>query len=248
MGQPMGLPLCRVPDTGRPAWWTVGAVWPGLVVASRCHIRHYRHGPGSGTWHRPCSGRGPVALTGSTGDIMVRLSIALMLILVAPLGAQARDTGQAVLPPGESPPPGMCRIWIDGVPAGRQPAPTDCATAIRRRPPNARVIFGQELRGSRATDRGRQGLVPIPVPNLDNDQVKQAEPPQRAVAPDRAPEVTPEQIPGAKPRGTKPPVVKPPERRDPVVPHHEPRTIPQRPPASTPNPPPQKPRIPHRGM
>ena len=39
------------------------------------------------------------------------------------------------------PPPGMCRIWVDNVPAARQPAPTDCATAIRNKPPNARVIF-----------------------------------------------------------------------------------------------------------
>ena len=39
------------------------------------------------------------------------------------------------------PPPGMCRVWVDNVPAARQPAPTDCATAIRNKPPNARVIF-----------------------------------------------------------------------------------------------------------
>jgi hypothetical protein len=39
------------------------------------------------------------------------------------------------------PPAGMCRIWVDNVPAARQPAPTSCATAIRNKPPNARVIF-----------------------------------------------------------------------------------------------------------
>ena len=38
----------------------------------------------------------------------------------------------------------MCRVWLDGVRADRQPAPTDCATAVRNRPPNARVIFGQQ--------------------------------------------------------------------------------------------------------
>jgi hypothetical protein len=40
----------------------------------------------------------------------------------------------------------MCRIWIDGVPPGQQPAPTDCSTAERRRPANARVIYGDDTR------------------------------------------------------------------------------------------------------
>jgi hypothetical protein len=38
----------------------------------------------------------------------------------------------------------MCRIWLDGVPPGQQPAPTDCATAVRNRPANGRVIFGDD--------------------------------------------------------------------------------------------------------
>lgn len=36
----------------------------------------------------------------------------------------------------------MCRIWLDGVPPGQQPEPTDCATAVRERPAGSRVIFG----------------------------------------------------------------------------------------------------------
>ncbi|MEP6692005.1 MAG: hypothetical protein ABJD07_12675, partial [Gemmatimonadaceae bacterium] len=60
--------------------------------------------------------------------------------LALPLGAQGfapkRDDGATK---EQRPPQGMCRIWIDGVPASRQPAPTDCPTAIRNRPPNARV-------------------------------------------------------------------------------------------------------------
>jgi hypothetical protein len=36
----------------------------------------------------------------------------------------------------------MCRVWINGVPANKQPAPTDCWTALRDRPPNGRVLFG----------------------------------------------------------------------------------------------------------
>ena len=48
------------------------------------------------------------------------------------------------VPKAHLPPPGMCRIWIDNVPAGQQPAPTDCANAIRNRPPNGRVVFSDD--------------------------------------------------------------------------------------------------------
>ena len=57
----------------------------------------------------------------------------------APAPAPARDDE---VPREYEPPAGLCRVWVDGVPADRQPAPTDCATAVRNRPNNARVIFG----------------------------------------------------------------------------------------------------------
>ena len=62
-------------------------------------------------------------------------------ISTAALQAQTAPSG---VPDSHRPPPGMCRIWIDGVPPAHQPAPTDCATAIRKRPMNARVVFGSE--------------------------------------------------------------------------------------------------------
>lgn len=49
------------------------------------------------------------------------------------------------VPKGHLPPRGMCRVWIDGVPPGRQPAVTTCAQAERDRVQygaNARVIYG----------------------------------------------------------------------------------------------------------
>ena len=97
---------------------------------------------------------------------MIRFALLVLLAAAAPLGAQARDQSTTDIPPGDRPPPGMCRIWLNGVPASRQPAPTDCATAIRRRPPNARVIFGDELRQfrrdkgverNRDKEKGKQG-------------------------------------------------------------------------------------------
>lgn len=58
-----------------------------------------------------------------------------------PAQAQKGRGKDAPIPKAYLPPAGMCRIWVDNVPAARQPAPTDCATAIRNKPPNARVIF-----------------------------------------------------------------------------------------------------------
>lgn len=52
------------------------------------------------------------------------------------------------VPPGYEPPRGMCRIWIDSVPARQQPAPTDCPTAVRNKPRNGRVIWGQAADGN----------------------------------------------------------------------------------------------------
>jgi hypothetical protein len=59
---------------------------------------------------------------------------------VAPLSAQSR--GNQGVPPGQMPPAGMCRVWFDGVAPGRQPRPTDCASARANVPRNARVIYG----------------------------------------------------------------------------------------------------------
>src|SRR3954447_11885333 len=63
---------------------------------------------------------------------------------------QRRDQ---VVPPGFLPPAGMCRIWINDVPPGQQPAPTDCASAVRNRPSNGRVIFGDDYVKPRKNDR-----------------------------------------------------------------------------------------------
>lgn len=72
-----------------------------------------------------------------------------MLLLAAPLGAQAKGGSRAdSIPAAYMPPPGMCRVWIEGVPPDRQPAPTDCATAARNRPANGRVVFGDDKTAS----------------------------------------------------------------------------------------------------
>jgi len=62
-----------------------------------------------------------------------------------------------IIPQAFYPPAGMCRIWINEVPAGRQPAPTDCASAVRNRPANGKVLFGDDPpKGKKTkTDKGK---------------------------------------------------------------------------------------------
>jgi len=80
----------------------------------------------------------------------------------APVGAQQgsqRDstpkTKSSPIPADSRPPKGMCRIWLDGVPAAQQPAPTDCPTALKNRPSTGRVVFGDDADSSskRAADK-----------------------------------------------------------------------------------------------
>jgi hypothetical protein len=77
------------------------------------------------------------------------LAISVMAAAATPLGAQGREReSRSEVPRAYLPPPGMCRIWLDNVPPAQQPAPTDCASAVRNRPENGRVIFNDAKRGS----------------------------------------------------------------------------------------------------
>src|SRR5215213_4329336 len=56
------------------------------------------------------------------------------------------------VPPGYLPPPGQCRVWYDGRPAGHQSSAVSCAAAeqVARRDHAARVVYGG--------DRGERGF------------------------------------------------------------------------------------------
>lgn len=60
-------------------------------------------------------------------------------------GLPKRQWTPPVIPPEYRPPAGMCRIWIEGVQPSQQPAPTDCVTAVRNKPANGTVIFGEDV-------------------------------------------------------------------------------------------------------
>lgn len=82
----------------------------------------------------------------------MKKSATLIIGILAVLGsrtasAQAgnRDSRDKEIPVASRPPAGMCRIWLDSVPPAQQPAPTDCATAVRNRPAKGRVVFGDDF-------------------------------------------------------------------------------------------------------
>ncbi len=73
--------------------------------------------------------------------IAASAAVVLMPQLMAAQGKQKEDTS-VVIPDGARPPEGMCRVWLRDVPERQQPAPTDCATALRTRPRNSILLFG----------------------------------------------------------------------------------------------------------
>jgi hypothetical protein len=92
----------------------------------------------------------------------MKLSVALLIGVVAfgtpsVVEAQGRGRGDQKarsddIPASMRPPAGMCRIWLDDVPAAQQPAPTDCASAVRNRPAKGRVIFGDDYVKTKGRD------------------------------------------------------------------------------------------------
>jgi hypothetical protein len=75
----------------------------------------------------------------------IGLAGALLVAVAASASAQKeKEQNRAAqeIPADQRPPKGMCRIWLKDVPAAQQPAPTDCAAAVKNCPPNGRVIFG----------------------------------------------------------------------------------------------------------
>jgi hypothetical protein len=77
-------------------------------------------------------------------EMNFRTSFLTLACTVGLAGVAHAQKGEDDVPRAYRPPPGMCRIWLDRVPAKQQPAPTDCPTAVRNRPSNGRVLFGDD--------------------------------------------------------------------------------------------------------
>lgn len=83
-------------------------------------------------------------------------------LFIASATAGAQLPGRTTLPRSTSSsavPAGMCQIWIDGVPANRQPAPTTCDVARARVPANGRIIYGNGAQRTTGPVYGQQNPV-----------------------------------------------------------------------------------------
>jgi hypothetical protein len=99
-------------------------------------------------------------------------AISLVLLGLMAGTSQAQGNGRygrnQGIPPGQMPPAGMCRVWYDNLPPGRQPRPTNCDQAERlaSRDRDARVIYGGDdrygsnNRDQRYRDRADRGVYP----------------------------------------------------------------------------------------
>ena len=97
-----------------------------------------------------------MAVGACVGQILVPSGVSAQSAAQSFAPKSDRSEQKLALPKGYMPPTGMCRIWLDEVPAPQQPAPTDCATAIKNRPPKGRVVFGDDA-AQRGREKGEKG-------------------------------------------------------------------------------------------
>lgn len=94
-----------------------------------------------------------------------------------------KKSASADIPVDARPPKGMCRVWIERVPAAQQPAATDCPAAVKNRPANSRVIFGDDFSDSPTTNTSDRSRFPPDIKGFTG-----VKPPPRLL-PKRPPEL-----------------------------------------------------------
>jgi len=92
-----------------------------------------------------------------------------------PESVRRRDAQLDAVPPQYAPPSGMCRIWVHGVPPSQQPAPTQCANAVRVRTTNSQVVFSNSRPSTLATGPARPTIT-APVPGAHPVTAAEASP------------------------------------------------------------------------
>ncbi|MGH7472113.1 MAG: hypothetical protein ACRENP_29535, partial [Longimicrobiales bacterium] len=70
------------------------------------------------------------------------------------------------VPPGHFPPPGQCRIWYAGRPAGHQPRAVRCNTLMGRVPRGAFILYNASAWDADYDWRGHAKQHPGSVPDI----------------------------------------------------------------------------------
>ena len=89
---------------------------------------------------------------------MRKLGVMFILGALAATPAAAQGPrGSQGIPPGQLPPAGMCRVWYDDLPPGRQPRAINCndAERVASRDRHARVIYGDTYNRNDRWGNGR---------------------------------------------------------------------------------------------
>jgi hypothetical protein len=107
--------------------------------------------------------------------------LAMIAALAVPAQAQRgsaqKDSGsKTAIPADARPPKGMCRVWINGVPAAQQPAATDCQTAVKNLPANARILFGDDFADSAKTKTTDKPKLPPNIKGFTDTKPAQVAP------------------------------------------------------------------------
>jgi hypothetical protein len=84
----------------------------------------------------------------------------------APEPAASRGPSTAAtlkIPPGHLPPPGQCRVWVQGLPPGKQPKARGCSGIEDTAPPSSWVVYrpgkDKKVVHVREMDSRRVGIV-----------------------------------------------------------------------------------------
>jgi hypothetical protein len=94
------------------------------------------------------------------GEVMKRVLVLIVgFVANAAPALAACGTKDSVTSAARSRPQGMCQR-LDGVPAAQQPAVTDCPSAIKNRPSNGKVLFGDDYADSTKTKQGDKAKLP----------------------------------------------------------------------------------------
>jgi hypothetical protein len=81
----------------------------------------------------------------------------------APSVRRGPSTAAIGIPPGQLPPPGLCRVWLPGEPPGHQPRARSCARIERTAPAGSWIVYrpdeDRNVVHVRVVDERRPGVV-----------------------------------------------------------------------------------------